>query len=161
MSNDNGSDEGTPKGFAVQAATVPPGDKSNIKRPDSIIADAGVAFVERIAKQETEEFAEAAANEITRRKVLACMGGKEPRPALFWESMTCCYDPVSRARIRVWRRSEIMPDELDIELLTVIGHIPGSAEMKDVFDILSTIEGVTAIELVDPKGNGGVKYLEW
>lgn len=130
-------------------------DEKKVQAPPTI-EDIGVNFVNGI----TPEGQEAKAREILRIKPES-ITGNAARPAMFWESITQATDPQSGARIRVWRKIEECPEYNDIEVQLAIEKIPGRATMKDVFDVISSIEGVTAIELVDHMGNGGVMYLEW
>lgn len=54
-----------------------------------------------------------------------------------------------------------MSKKNDVEIQILLSKIPAGASMKDVVDIISTIEGVSACELTDPDGNGAVAYFEW
>lgn len=92
---------------------------------------------------------------------LCLVTGKPIRKPLFYESMTEIHDPASGAKIRVWRREEELPEYADVEILAIFKCIPGGATMKEMAEILSSIERVTAFELTDKHGCGAVTYLEW
>ncbi len=129
----------------------------------SLEAKVEAPFIEQAAKMVNNigksdlEVAKENANE----KVRKLLEGHETREPMFFESMTQAVDPQGGAKIRVWRHSDTIPEYNDIELQLLISKIPGMASMKQVFDILSTVPGVTAIELTDPIGNGAVAYYEW
>lgn len=130
-------------------------DEKKIQPPPTI-EDIGVGFVNGITPEGQAKRAE----ELMRVKP-EDITGRSARPALFWESMTEVKDANSGARIRVWRKIEECPEYNDIEILMALQKTPVRAKMKDIFDVLSSIEGVVAIELTDANGCGGVMYLEW
>lgn len=87
--------------------------------------------------------------------------GKPVRNALFFESMTEVRCPNTQARIRIWRSEPHLPEYADEELLGIFKAIPGGATMKEMIDIISSFERVTACELTDANGLGCVAYFEW
>lgn len=124
-----------------------------------VVENVGVGFANALSTQ-----ADAEANGFktaVKTKVKELIGGRRVRPAVFWESITEAKDPQSGARIRVWRTESEIPETQDIEILLLVSKIPQGASMEDIFNIISTLDRVSAIELVDPHHNGAVKYLEW
>lgn len=71
-----------------------------------------------------------------------------------YESVHEARDAFSGARIRVWRRCNELPVYTDSELLIVLSKIPGHSSMQDVISIISQVQGVTQVELVDHQGYG-------
>lgn len=120
------------------------------------IVTAGVKLVNNIGKSPAEILRENVKDQVTK-----IIGDRKIRAPIFMESMTQAEDPVTGARIRVWRAETETPEYNDTELQLLINKIPGRSSMQDVINILSTVERVTAVELVDAQGNGVVSYFEW
>lgn len=87
--------------------------------------------------------------------------GRPARKALFFESMTEVRDKASGAKIRVWRSEEELPEYADEEILGLFKLIPEGANMKEMCDLISSLDRVTAVELTDANGLGAVAYFEW
>lgn len=125
----------------------------------SLAEEVGSHVANKLAQQAIDEAAYETQKAMIREKMKELIGDKEIKKPLFYESMTQATG--GAGRIRVWRHYDTLPDEVDMEILLLISKIPVGASMKDVVDLISTIKRVTAIELVDPRGNGAVVYLEW
>lgn len=95
------------------------------------------------------------------KSVKDAMAGRERREPKFYETMTKVTEPQTGAQIRIWRTSKEMPEYVDVELQITLSKIPASASMQEVLDIVGSIEGVTAVELLQRDGNGLVAYYEW
>lgn len=84
----------------------------------------------------------------------------EGAPAPFFESITQA-TAANGARLRVWRREDILPEYNDVELQNVIGDLEANSTMRHIVKTIAALPRITAIEIVDPMGNGAVIYLEW
>lgn len=99
-------------------------------------------------------------NEQMQKIVDGLLKDKTVRPAKRWESVTYCENSLGHS-CTVWRTvDEDHYDETDMELKILMSKIPEWGTMKLVFDALSTLEGVTKIELRAANGDGVIKYLE-
>lgn len=87
--------------------------------------------------------------------------GKPVREPLFYESITKIHDPASGATVRVWRAEEELPEWADTEILGIFKCIPQGVDMKEMMQILGSLERVTAVEMTDKNGLGAVVYYEW
>lgn len=87
--------------------------------------------------------------------------GKPPQKPIFYESMTQIICPHTKARIRVWRKTLELMEYPDEAVLLVFKMIPDGVSMKELIEIISSVEGVVAIELTDANGLGAVAYYEW
>jgi len=94
-----------------------------------------------------------------KQKLAKLIEGYEVRPVQSFKSITQVIAN-NGARIRVWRNSTELPEYNELEIQVLLSKVPSGAGMQDIFDIISTIEGVTACELTDPEGCGAVAFWE-
>lgn len=81
---------------------------------------------------------------------------KEVKEPAYFEGLTTAREPQSGAKIRVWRRYDELPVYTDMEVITAINSIPFGTEMHEVVKILSQLERVIRIEMLDKDEMGAI-----
>lgn len=91
---------------------------------------------------------------------ISLLTGNPIRQARAYESVTEIKDPESGARVKIWRSEKEFPEYADEEILRLFHKIPGGASMPQMADAISSLPGVTKIEMTDKNGLGAMIFLE-
>lgn len=126
------------------------------KAPDPFFVEPVVNALNGIGKSDAQ-----IAQETMQRMIKELLGDRPVRPAKHWEVLVVMQNEAG-CGARVWQTVDAMPDDQDaaLPLKLFMSKIPAWASMSMVFDILSTVDGVTRIELTAPNGDGAVKVLD-
>ena len=88
-----------------------------------------------------------------------CLNKFSKKP-VFYESMTRVLHK-SGGTMRVWRTYDVMPEYADAEVIEWIKQVPATATMPEIVRHMGFLKRISAIELIDQNGLGGVAYYEW
>lgn len=91
---------------------------------------------------------------------LCIITGRPIRKGTMFESITKITDKETGAMIRVWREQKELPEYVDANVLAVFKCLPGGFTMPEITDVLSSLEGVTAVELTDRDGLGAIVHFD-